>query len=173
MTESLRIDLELPFAWQPAPPDPAASAALWQEALLLLRVIHSLDSPPVREADRDAARNPGWDRLEAKLDLVLHLLARDPRVNPADLPIRALSLHARGLRCPGEAGWRAEEPGVCLLRLNPALPLPIRLPARLAGPDGGAWGLRWDDMPENLAEAWSQWLFRQHRRAIHARREGA
>lgn len=169
----LEIGLDLPFAWQPARPDAAETETLWQEAQLLLRVIQGLDSPPPRDADREAALNRGLERLEAKLDLVLHLMARDPRAAPPGLATRRLTLSAQGLRCSGQATWQTGETGLCVLRPSPTLPLPIRFPARLDATDAQGCSIRWPDMPDTVAEPWSQWLFRQHRRAVHARKEGA
>ncbi|HRH80057.1 MAG TPA: PilZ domain-containing protein [Thiobacillaceae bacterium] len=169
----LEIELDLPFVWQPAQPDTAEAETLWQEAQLLLRVIQGLDSPPPREADRETAFSRGLERLEAKLDLVLHLMARDPRAAPPGLATRRLTLYTQGLRCMGEPTWRTGDTGLCVLRPSPALPLPIRIPARLDATDAQGCSIRWPDMPDTVAEPWSQWLFRQHRRAVHARKEGA
>lgn len=167
----LQVRLALPCAWQRQELDDAATDALWHEARLILTLAqHEAASPP-RDGERDGQLERGLGRLEAKLDLAMHLLVRTLRAGtPPGAPIPLTLLHGGLLLPPGLATAPAER-GCCLLGLNPRLPLPVRLPAEVARLDGQVAELRWLAMPEDLAELWSQWLFRQHRRAIHARQD--
>jgi len=142
---------------------------------LLLQLVHAQDLPGARDPDGGASALRGLERLERKLDLVLHLLTRLPAATAPELGVRSLRLRADGLDWSGPepSGERPREgPGLVVLGLGPSCPLPLRLPARLLAPDRDSLAARWADMPDDIAESWSQWLFRQHRRALHARREG-
>ena len=158
MTETgFQVALHLPVQCRSGLPDPTAI----QGSLLLLRVINL---QMAHETDAD----PGQEKLEARLDLMLHWLGLQlfgARPRP-----EARTLHASadwlGLADHGLA------PGAELtvsLYLHPALPAPVELAGRVM--PGGEIALLFAD--ETMAEAWRQWLFRQLRREVHAARAGA
>lgn len=152
------VECTLPFACRPGTLTPA----LAKGSLLLLRVINLMDSHEL-EADRQQ------ERVEARLDLMLHwlglqLFGLDPA--PASLELTLAAGRIEWL--PGEA--MSEGLVVLELFLHPSLTAPLRLAGRLAPCAGGrmAADLVFED--EELADAWSQWLFRRHRRAVHQAR---
>lgn len=157
----LVVDLELPFAWLPDPPAPSAL----DDATALLRVINL---PSLPSGDSDPTDS---ERIEVKLDLMLCWLARSLQAaSPVLVPTR-LDLQVDGVR------WRPAAPvtaarGSIVLAPSPALPAPITLPARFEPGDAGTVRAIFDAPGETLAELWTRWLFRLHRRAIQTARRG-
>lgn len=164
--EGLQVELSLPWACERRDLTPLARAEQWEQNLLLLRVLNL--TPP--HAPREAGAEASAARLEAKLDLGLHLLAR---VLGGDKPAPApatITLSAEG--CRGTVADPLQTGEHCLVRLrpDPALALPLDLPAVVVSQAGALTALRWLDMPAPVQEAWDQWLFRQHRRAVQVQR---
>jgi hypothetical protein len=166
MPDSLfHIDTRLPFSRSPGPA-PAEIEALLLGSRLLLRTVNQMEMPP----GHGERHEPACERLEAKLDLLLHWLGRNlygsqPRADEAEL-----RLDAEGVAWPGQAS-----PGETLvlnLYLHPALAAPLQLPARVSAVTAGQVRAEFLDLDEELRDLWSQWLFRRHRRAIQAAREG-
>lgn len=164
--EGLQIDLTLPWTCERYDLASLSQPGHWQQTLLLLRVLNLMPSHAPREMGAEAATA----RLEAKLDLALHLLARvvgsgSPWPSPAPITLSAEGCRGR-LTSPGQTGES------CLVKLypDPSLALALDLPAQVATSAGGLTTLRWLDMPEAVREAWEQWLFRQHRRAVQGQR---
>lgn len=159
MTDSgFSVEAELPFACQPGWPSETQSHG----SLLLLRVVNLLD---VRDADAPA----GQERLEARLDLMLHWLGLQLFGETLPTGAHRLTLGADWI------GWEAETPPppgevTLLIHVHPALPAPLRLPARMLDPKPGRVEARLQFSDEALADAWGQWLFRRHRRAVHEAR---
>lgn len=167
----LEVDLELPLAWLEAAATPLDREALWWEAGLILAVIQSAEGAPSRDGDLEPTLSRGLDRLEAKLDLLLLLLARaSPQPGTSARPSK-LILRPSELICQGDIPLQPNQEGICVLYLGTALPLPVRFPARAVRIENGTWLIQWPEMPAPLAEQWTQWLFRQHRRAIHTARD--
>ncbi len=164
--DGLKISLRLPCRLV-AEEGQATSGpeALWQRALLVLQVLNQMEGHPAREPQTEA----GLTRLEAKLDLTLHLLAQTLHPDPPPAPAR-LSLSATGCMLKGDTTW---PPGTELrlaLHPSPALPLPLELPCTVTLAASGRLELQWRQMPEAVQEAWEQWLFRQHRRWVQGQR---
>lgn len=172
--DPLQVRLSLPCAWRPQALDAADLDNLWHEARLLLLLAQHGEAPGNRDPDRTGYSERAQARLEAKLDLAMHLLARSLGLaQPATPPVDLILRHA-GLTLPPGLATVPDQPGCCLLGQRPgpeqALPLPLCLPARVTRLDDAGAQVRWLAMPADLEELWSQWLFRQHRRAIQARR---
>lgn len=167
MTDAgLQVELRLPWVCQRRGLTLQAHAELWEQNLLLLRVLNLMPPHTPHEVDAEASTA----RLEAKLDLALHLLAR---VLGGDTPAPApatITLSAEG--CRGTIAEPLQTGEHCLVKLrpDPALALPLDLPAVVVSQAGAFTTLRWLDMPAPVQEAWEQWLFRQHRRAVQAQR---
>lgn len=166
MTDALRCTCTMPLTWREAAPDPARSQALLREAALLLAAVNQLEGG--RESDASHAENRRLDRLEAKLDLALHLLARVLEPNPPAGP-KTVHLGAETL------AWADETPPAqglsILISLRPSeqLPLTLELPALAQAPEGSMAEARLQDLPEEFADALTQFIFRRHRQAIRAR----
>ncbi len=163
----LGVELSLPFRWERGAPEGRALDALLHGSRLLLNAVGIMEAQPPREAEAEK-----WaERLDAKMDLILHLLAMSlTRDRPPPAPT-ALRLTAEGASWP-EAGTPPAPGEALVLALHiAALPLPLRLPARVTGVEGGRVEVRFTNLGEDIGDAWQQWLFRQHRRAVHAARE--
>lgn len=151
-----QVELNLPVHFRPGAPDPTAS----QGSQLLLRVIN-LQMGHETEIDR------AQEKLEARLDLMLHWLGLQlfgARPRPE---VRPLLAGADWLNL-ADHGWSPGADLTVCLYLHPALPAPVELAGRVTS--AGNIALLFAD--EAMAESWRQWLFRQHRRAVHAARAG-
>lgn len=175
---SLTYTAELPLAWhEQAPPSPA-TLALWRHAnLALLRGLATMESfvPPESEAPADAATAKALERVEAKLDLALGLLARllaERGELPPALPV-TLGTSRVSWRVAGLAELAPGSELLLQLYLSPRLPEPLRLWARVGQVQpGGAETLYEAELLERDVE-FDEWLtrtlFRYHRRALQSR----
>jgi Atypical PilZ domain, cyclic di-GMP receptor len=165
--EMLRVAASLPLGWERRDFTAAEPDALWHGSLLTLRVANLMESAPGREGESER----GPERMEAKLDLALYLLAKALQAQHPPPEPAALTLMAEGIRFHASAPPPVD--AELLLHLYPSagLPLPVQLPVRVAAVDAGQVSVHWLSMPEAAREAWEQWLFRQHRRAVQAIRE--
>lgn len=153
------VELDLPFACQAGAPTPA----LRHGSLLLLRVVNLFDS-------HDAEGSRDQERVEARLDLMLHWLGMQLFGAEPMPPSQPLRLENDRITWPGAAP--SEGDAVTLrLHIHPGLPAPLFLGGRVVErADGHTVAvLSFDD--DKQADAWSQWLFRQHRRAVQEARK--
>lgn len=166
MSEGVMCECGIPFSWRVDQGDAHGRQAMLSEALLLLNAFNHVESQPEQghgdPAGGDAAR---MTRLEAKVDLVLHLLARALERAPAPAVTRVwLSTE--------EIAWKEAHPpapGTALvldMQASAALPLTLRLPVRALPAAPGQARARLETMSEPLSEAWHQFIFRRHRQAI-------
>jgi len=162
--EGLCCEMRVPLVWHALEADAEARPLMTRQATLLLEAINQVEGGH----DSDSApENRRLDRLEAKLDLALHLLAR--ALEPAAAPARPLRLSAEGAEW-AESAPPAEGTRVILeIRPSEALPLTLRLPARALAPTQGWARVGFSDLSEALRDALVQLVFRRHRQAIRAR----
>lgn len=165
--QRFQVETQLPFAWTGPRPERDADA-MQLGARLLLNAINQMDVV----SGHPERGEPGMERLEAKLDLMLHWLGQSLHAG-TPLPVAIeLRLDADGM------AWSSGElpdmgASVTLnLYLHPALAGPLQLPARVTEASADEVRVEFQAMDEALRDLWSQWLFRRHRRAIHAAREG-
>lgn len=165
MTEGLLCQCTMPLSWKESAPDAATRKAMLGEAALVLAAINQMEGGNDVESGPENRR---LERLEAKLDLALHLLARslEPQAPPPGTTVRL----------GGETvEWHDDQPppaGAALvleLRPSEALPLSVRLPAAALPAAGGMARARFEALGEDLAEALTQFVFRRHRQAIRAK----
>lgn len=165
MSEGLSCVCYLALAWQPAPALAAERERQQREAALLLTAVNQMEAS--HDQENSGPENRRLERLEAKLDLALHLLARN--LEPKPPACRHVTLTPQGAEWE-ESSPPAEEMALMLaLRLSDRLPLSIHLPALALAPQNGMARVRFLPMPEELEEAWVQFVFRRHRQAIRAR----
>jgi hypothetical protein len=165
---SLEVVTALPFAWSPWSMERDMPSTA-RGTLLLLNAINQLET----QGAHPERAEPGIERLEAKIDLMLHWLGQNlfgdiPRPEPVEM-----HLSATGVTWPD-----AQPPGIgthvlLALYVNDALASPLHIPGRVTQSDASQVSADFLDMEDALRDAWSQWLFRRHRRAIHAARECA
>ncbi|NWG86561.1 MAG: PilZ domain-containing protein [Hydrogenophilaceae bacterium] len=170
MNTTLRVESFLPIAWEKQAMDPATLAALRKGAQLLMHAFNLMDLTPLYESDSEHAHT---QRLDAKMDLILHLLAQSlqgsrplPESVSVELGPEIVSWQELG------TGPAVGDTVVLALYLNPGLPLPVRLPAHITASGNGRVTARLAELGDDLEEFWQQWVFRQHRRDVHAHRPG-
>jgi len=156
----------MPLSWHAAEVDAEASTQLLREAALLLAALNQIESSHELEATNPENRR--LDRIEAKLDLALHLLARtlQDESHSKRLPVELTSTSASwpDNTPPGE-GTRL------IVEFSPstALPLNLKLPAIGMAPENSMARVRFAGLGETLDDALYQFVFRRHRQAIRAR----
>ncbi|MEW5788608.1 MAG: PilZ domain-containing protein [Pseudomonadota bacterium] len=166
MTDGLQCECVMPLAWREAVPSQVESSPLLREAALLLAAINQMEGS--HEPEPGNAENRRLDRLEAKLDLTLHLLARALANAPAPA-MRRVRLGVDRLEWEDDAPPPADTPLILELRPSEALPLTLSLPALAQPPGPGQGRARLTGLGEALEETLTQFIFRRHRQAIRAR----
>jgi len=166
MSDGLTCLCRMPLNWHAAEVDAEASAQLLREAALLLAALNQIESSHELEATNPENRR--LDRIEAKLDLALHLLART-------LLDESHSQHLLVELTPASASWPDTTPPSEGTRLivefspSTALPLSLKLPAIALQSENGMARVRFETLGETLDDALYQFVFRRHRQAIRAR----
>ncbi len=74
MTDGLACECAIPLAWHAVTLAPEEIQSRVREAALVLAALNQIES--ARELESSGPENRRLDRIEAKLDLTLHLLAR-------------------------------------------------------------------------------------------------
>lgn len=179
---AITYQAKLPLAWTaPAAPD-SATLALWHHGnLALLHALATLEAaaPPDSERESDHAYSKTLDRIEAKLDLSLTLLARLIGQQAILPPQRAVTLAAEGLSwsCPPDEAPADGSDVLIALYLSPRLPEPLHLWSRVACRTGADHDrsshchAAFLDKEAEMEEWMTRTLFRYHRRALQARRQ--
>jgi hypothetical protein len=166
MTDGLSCSYPMPLAWHPASLDEHARHSLIQEATLLLNALNQMEGS--HELEAGGAENRRLERLEAKLDLALHLLTRTLEPGPVaatrEVILSPLVVEWNDEQAPA-AGTRL----VLELRPSEHLPLTLRLPALAREPLPGLARASLENLPQALDDALHQFVFRRHRQAIRAR----
>ncbi len=166
----------LPLDWQSAADPPASGTAQWRQSnIALLQALATLEAaaPEKEAAESEPATQKAIERLEAKLDVALALLARLleeharlPARSPVTLGVRSIAWQAR---------QETPAPGTLLqiqLYLSPRLPQPLRFLARVGTVEGKLCRAELLEMDAEQEEWLTRTLFRYHRRALQARHHG-
>ncbi len=162
----LHIPMTLPWAWERRSLARHELESLWGEAQLILRVINQMEAHAPRETDAEAP----IARLEAKLDLALHLLSLSLQGGQSPPQPARITLRAEGCTLGTDLALQPGDEIVLSLHLSPALTVPLKLGAAVTEFAKGEMRADWIAMPDAIREAWEQWLFRQHRRRVQAQR---
>lgn len=171
MIEGLSCEIFMPLAWRAEPLPAQARLSHMREAAHLLAALNQIES--MHEQEAGSPENRRLDRIEAKLDLTLHLLARTLEIRTPETS--AVPAARNVLLTPSEAQWPDPSPpaqGTPLIvefRPSEALPISLELPAIALEPQAGTARARFDELTEALDEALYQFVFRRHRQAIRAR----
>lgn len=166
MSDGLTCLCRMPLNWHSAEVDAEATAQMLREATLLLAALNQIESSHELEASNPENRR--LDRIEAKLDLALHLLARTLQDTPLSqrLPVELT---------PTSASWPDTTPpsegNRLIVEFSPsnALPMSLKLPAVALPAENGMARIRFEALGETLDDALYQFVFRRHRQAIRAR----
>lgn len=165
MTETgFVVECPLAVRWLPLTEAAAVNPHRDRGNLLLLRTLNLMAASYEGEGERVL------ERIETKLDLMLHWLGLSLHGEPPAL-LTAVRLEGHRLTwCPDPlpaSGARV----VLLLHPHPELAAPLALSGEVEKLESGQVTVQLDAMSEDLADQWTQWLFRLHRRAIHMARD--
>lgn len=169
MTEGLSCTCMMSLIWRPASFDEHARQGMMHEAALLLAALNQMES--AHDLESGGPENRRLERVEAKLDLALHLLSRalEPGQPPA---ARTVQLTPQWVEWEDALGPDAGTRVILELRPSEHLPLTLRLPgvAVAAAPGWARVGL--EHLSEMLDDTLHQFVFRRHRQAIRSRAGG-
>ncbi|WP_026279781.1 PilZ domain-containing protein [Thioalkalivibrio sp. ALJ16] len=141
------------------------------DPVLAQRLIESLDlfddsqSRAVSPHEEEGA--PEVQRLEHKLDLLLHLVAESLHPERPD-PV-AVTISARGIVLP--EGTLPEDCDRVEIYLSRLLPQPCVLGVETPTTRGAQQFTRWTGIDGPLEEAIGRWIFRLHRREVAEKRQ--
>lgn len=170
--EAVSCELSLPIEFQPGSSVPRLSATQ-----LTLHALSQVEELRENLGDNDRSSH-ALQRVDAKLDLLLILVARMVRTHESPLPLRPVRWSRNGLRLEVGQRGRVAIGSAGIVSLQPAdwLPETIEFPVTvLAESDNGSGGfflwLRFGELGATLDAALERHLFRLHRRqTAHARR---
>jgi hypothetical protein len=165
----------LPFGWTPAElGDLAEIDHANHETARALQALAVFEEMP-RDMASDSAHHhasPELLNLQVKVDVLLSLMGRLLSSN-AGLPARhSLVLRAQSVEWSGPEQVKAKpgDTGYALIFPNPALPLPLRLPAKVVGSverSGTRWlQTRFEHLTPAVAGLLQKMVFRRHRRQV-------
>lgn len=163
-TDTVTVDAPLRLSVT-AEPLPAGALDQAERVLQWIAVIEERSGE-----DGEQATNLALRRIEAKLDLALHLLAQS-LLGPGTLPLQAVRISPRGLRL--EATEVCADRALLHWQPSESLPVSLKLPVRLLGREEGRhcdWAF--DGLGPALEEAIERQVFRLHRRWL-AQHRGA
>ncbi len=171
------LQANLPICWEPDRQDGDAGCDMRRHAnLALLRALAVMESAgPEREHDIPDAVQKSIDHLEAKLDLVLLLVAEMAR-SRAHLPEEnPVTLFSERIVWQSKDAPAMGQELLLSLYLSPRLPQPLQLSARVenveAQPEVNRISASFERLDDELAEWITRTIFRYHRRALQARRQ--
>lgn len=167
--QGLWCECPLPLKWSILDTSATPVSSLEREALLLLTAVNQMEA--LHELEAGGTEHRRLERVEAKLDLALYLLARTLEPGPAsavvEVKLSPEAIRWREARPPGEG-----TPLLLELRPSSTLPLSLRLPAMAMATEGVWAQASFLGLAEPVAEALHQFIFRRHRQAIRARQVG-
>lgn len=162
----------LPLSWREASAITPGKIEHWQHANITL--LHTLATVEAMPGDREKELGPAakaYERLEAKVDVMLDMLGQLLAERTETPPEHPLTLRANGLE------WldtNAPETGievVVSLYLSPKLPQPLTLTASVQSCVQEGDSTRVQSAFTHLNAELTEWLertvFRYHRRAVH------
>lgn len=171
--EGVALHDRLPFEWRPA--ELNNGLELEQINLETARVLQALavfeDAPRAAGNDSDPATQE-LHHLEAKIDVLLSLMGGIVAERGCVAPQHNLVLRAGSVEwCGGAAAERQNgDTGFAKIYVNPTLPLPLRLPARIVGTverSGTRWLLtQFEQLTPHVSDGMQKLIFRRHRRQI-------
>lgn len=173
--DALTCEAWLPAGYRPGDRQlPPAAAETLLRSIAVAEDARATDETDDRKTDLPQA----FQRLEAKVDLMLSLVGRLARQQADALPVRSVRWSHRGVRIDGlqAFGTHLGDAGMALIEpanwLSDRIELPSRVVGELATPDGQhhVW-LRFAPMGAALADALERHLFRLHRRQIAEARQ--
>jgi hypothetical protein len=171
--EGLVYEETLPVGWTEAPlTDPHALLRINGDNLQLLSAEASLDEVRVAEGlkDESPALMHELQRLEYKLNILLRLVA-EIAVRNAGIPgAERVRLSSHAMEWFGGRAPRLGSTGIVSIYVNPALPQPVKIPAKVAGErihDGQHVAqLKFSGLSDAITQMLDKLIFRHHRRLV-------
>lgn len=174
--DDLGVEVVLPMRWSVSEEASTGLAGLDRDTrnLRLLQLLE-MEEGQASPGEVEAPASQELARLEARLDLLIHLVGQ--MLPSQEFPDCRLWLGVSGL------GWfEPLAPGVtvgerirCQLLLTPAIPLPLYLVLKVAlvqeEPDGWRMAGVYEDAPGTERDALQRLVFRLHRREIARQRK--
>jgi len=156
----------LPLRWTPlaALPEGLEAERLAESNLRLLGTVAMLaEHAPAKDDPTPAELE--MQRMHLKLNLLLELVGSFLTLQSARPEPLALRLSWRGVSWAG-GGAEQDAAGMVEIHLSPALPQPLRLPARIVAAGGDETVAEFATMPEFCQAALERHVFLHHRREI-------
>jgi hypothetical protein len=173
--QGVSFSAELPLSWEALTEQPPFTLQGWM--LANVAMLRGLATMEAMQGDKENELGPvagkALERLEAKIDLSLTLLAR-LLANRSDFPpTLPITLSPDFIEWVEEKGPETGREVLLSLYLSRALPTPLLLPARVVASERRPGGTHTRAVFIRFSEEMEDWLertvFRHHRRAIHAR----
>lgn len=166
MSAQMLIERHLPMHWSRLPS--GRTAPQIQSNQLAFAMLDAMEEPA--QGRPDAEPHGEMARIEAKLNLILHLLGQLLHSNvslPATHSIRFASDSVAWPCAEIQAGERV----LLELYLDSAVPVPIVLHGEVAAVLDGWARIDLTSLSEDHRASWSRWVFRQHRRDVAKNRQ--
>ncbi|WP_137938053.1 PilZ domain-containing protein [Chitinivorax sp. B] len=171
---SVGLDIILSMKAEPLPDGWIALVDGWMQAnQALLAGLAAMEAGgSEQEHEFDAARQP--DRIEAKLNLALHLLAQLMASQCQQTRPQAVTLHADMLIWHVDTPLATNNNVLLSLLINSRIPEPLRLPAKIIGCEqisSNSWRIsaHFEHVTQSVTDWLERTIFRYHRRQIQAR----
>jgi hypothetical protein len=171
--EGIALYERLPFTWTPSPLSDAAELDhMGHETARALQALAVFEEAPRETPESAHHGNQELLHLQAKVDVLLSLMSRllaDQSGTPArhSMVLRANSIEWSG---PAQQGVKTGDTGYAVVYPNPMLPLPLRIPSRIASSverSGARWLLtRFEHLAPAVSSGLEKLVFRRHRRQI-------
>lgn len=166
---------DFPIRFEPGALGAALVTRISDHAEAVLRALALIEDAAGEDTDEPPGHSAGIARLDAKINLLLDLVATLVRGNESPLPMTLLRWSRNGASLCQNGQWNLGQTGRLLIQPTPWLPQRLELPATLiavAGDQNASattlW-LRFDGIPASLKAALERHLFRLHRRAVARR----
>ncbi len=174
---SIFFEARLPLRWQGGlTPTPEELGDWMHTNAVLLRALAAFENKLGEAAEGTTGAGKIMERLEAKVDLAILLLAKIAALGGDQPKACPIALSA------GEIAWIADdapEPGEAInltLHIDPSLPQPLQLPASVVAVTPLAEGKQvtasFTHLSEECQDGLERMVFRQHRHHIQAMRGG-
>lgn len=172
--EGIALFERLPFSWTPAALGDAAELDhANHETARALQALSVFEEMP-REMAADTAHYGSQEllHLQVKVDVLLSLMGRLLADQASVAARHSVVLRAHSIEWSGPAqhGVKPGDTGFAVVYPNPVLPLPLRIPSRVAGSverNGTRWlQTRFENLSPAVSAGLEKLVFRRHRRQV-------
>lgn len=174
--QTIRVNVHAGLRWKPMADWPTAEFPQWMwRNAVVLRALGMLESNAEWETDATDAQQRQIERLEAKIDVALSMIAQLLSAQGSWPHAQSCQLYAKGLTTLTQHKLEQGSRGVVELYLDHRLPQPLLLPATVGSCQPHESGhLRvsfdWQGLDEHVTEWLERTIFRLHRREIQMQR---